>query len=384
MKNKKTLIAFAIMGMIGGTAHASQGAVYGQPFKALQSQIDANAALINANASAITELNGSVDAINTRIDGIDSSISALESQVALNTTAIEEANARIDTNEASISGLSYELANLAEQHAADIAAIGARIDDINAEIVNLNIMRRELAEQLNNKLAELQSRVDDNSLAIDSLLVDLVALNAQITAINSDILDLQSRQDVLDVAMGDYQEQLDDLNAMVNGLAASVETLQSYHLYTFSGIQTNLPVNDLNGWSECYNTNYADQNAHPEAMMASCTGSKIMLACRPTGSDTLTVAAYADRADVFMDTGRSNNVVHTANGVDWYFSPDYSMGFAPVGEGVRRSSADTQDQSSPYRLSWHTLDHYSAGWRCGSNVWLNTASNWEKVVYQAD
>jgi hypothetical protein len=248
----------------------------------------------------------------------------------------------------------------------------------------LNNMRQALANELNTALAALNAAVNDNALAIDSLVLQLVTVNAQLTSINSSIVDLNNRSEALEAAQAEYATRLAELTSVVDNLEDAVETLQSYHLFTFEGIQTNLPVDSLNGWSQCFSASYAEQNAHPENMVAACTGSKIMLACRQTGSDTLTVAAYANREDVFFNTGDGNNNVHTANGVDWYFSLNYSMGFAPLGEGVTRGSADVKDQSSPHRLSWHTHDTYTTGWRCGSAVWLNNNPNWEKVIFQAD
>ena len=103
-------------------------------------------------------------------------------------------------------------------------------------------------------------------------------------------------------------------------------------LYEFSGIKEYLPIADLNGWSECYKDYYATSGTLLDDIKSSCSGNKIMLACRETGSGTLKVAAYADRTEVFLNTGDGGNTVHTANGVDWYYSESYSMGFAPVGE----------------------------------------------------
>ncbi len=355
----------------------------GQPFQALQSQIDDNLALIEQNADVIAELNVDVAAINGRIDSVEANIDQVELNVAANSADIADAFARIAAAEGDLQGLGAELAVLAAEHAADSAAFSAAIDAINAELVNLNDLRQALADDLNAQLAALSAAVGDNALAIDSLVLQLVTLNAQLTSINSSIMDLQNRQDAIEASAAQFADDLARLEARVDDLEGAVDTLSSYHLYTFSGIATDVPEDSLSGWTQCYSATYADE-AHPEDMVAACTGSKIMLACRPVGDDTLTVAAYADRDEVFFDTGDRNNDVHEANGVDWYFSYSYSMGFAPVGEGVMRSSADVQDRSSPLRLSWHTNDHYANGWRCGSNVWLNHNANWEKVVYQAN
>lgn len=376
-----SLLAIAIISV---PAYASKGAANGQPFKYLQTQIDNNRSLVEANAAAIGDLNAEVAAINTRIDDLSGEVDSLALQVAGNTAQIDELLAQAASTQSDLDALRADLGELAAIHAADFEAINQALDAVTAELVHLNNMRQALANQLIAALAAVNDAVNGNALAIDSLVLQLVTVNAQLTSINSSIADLNNRSDQLEAAQDLYESQLVELTSVVNGLEGAVETLQSYHLFTFEGIQTNLPVDSLNGWSQCYSTTYGDSNAHPEQMLAACTGSKIMLACRPTGSDTLTLAAYANREDVFFNTGDHNNAVHTANGADWYFSYNYSMGFAPVGEGVQRNSADVRDPSSPYRLSWHTNDSYTPGFRCGSAVWLNGDANWEKVIYQAD
>ena len=364
-------------------AFAQKGSENGKPFQALQSQIDANQAAIAANADAIAGITVDIEEINLRIDNLEADVEQIEIDVANNAADIAAALARISSTEANVAALQSDLAALAAAHAADSAAIHAQLAALEAELLNLNALREALAADLQAQLDALQAQVNGNTFAIDGALLQLVTINAQLTVINSDILAINAALDSLSAAQADNDADLADLEARVSALESAVTVLQSYHLYTFSGIQTNLPESDLNGWEQCYSATYAEE-AHAEDMLAACTGSKIMLACRPTGSSVLTLAAYANRSDVFYDTGMANNVVHNANGVDWYFSANYSMGFAPQGEGVTRSSADTQDQSSPYRLSWHTHDYYANGWRCGSNVWLNGNGAWEKVIYQAD
>jgi len=381
----KKLAVVCLLGLSATPAFAAKGDVpNGQPFQALQAQIDANQTSIAANAAAIETINVNVDNINLRIDGVEADIVQIRTDVDANAAAIAETMARVSSTENDIQNLSDELAALEATHAADADATAAAIAAIKAELVTLNNLREALADDLNAQLAALQANVDSNTFAIDGLVIQLVSINAQLTGVNSDIMGLENGLAALEVAQAANEAALADLGTRVDALEVAVSILQSHHLYAFSGIATNVPVADLNGWTECYKATYADRNAHPENMVAACTGNKIMLACRPTGSDTLTVAAYADRSEVFHNTGDGGNVVHTANGTDWYFSYNYSMGFAPVGEGVSRTSADTQNRSSPHRLSWHTHDWHPNGWRCGSNVWLNGATNWEKLIYQAD
>ena len=383
MKLRYLVFGCAFAAITATPAMAQKGSENGRPFQALQAQIDANQAAISANAAAIAGINIDIQTINQRIDDVEINIDQIEADVAGNAADIAAALARISTTETDIAGLQADLAALAAAHAADAAAIHAQLAALEAELANLNALREALAADLQAQLAALQAQVDGNTFAIDGALLQLVTINAQLTGINSDILAINASLSSLADAQVANDMALTDLQGRVNALESAVTVLQSYHLYSFSGIQTNLPVASLNGWQQCYSATYA-QEAHPEAMQAACTGSKIMLACRPTGSSVLTVAAYADRSDVFYNTGNGGNAVHNANGVDWYYSDNYSMGFAPQGEGVRRSSADTQDYGSPYRLSWHTHDSFANGWRCGSSTGLNFNGAWEKVIYQAD
>lgn len=379
--------ALAVASQSGLAAGTSQGDNNGKPFQELNNLITENRLLIESNKAAIDTLNTQMNAINTRLDGVDQSIGSLETRVNDNTVEITKALEKISTTESNIQVLQAqqsELIALAAEHDADLEAINAQLADIKSALVSLNAERQQLADSLNAQLAVINANVADNSVGIDALVLDLVTINARLTSINSSIMTLNQRQTDLTAAQTQYTNELNQLKNRVSTLESSVTTLFSFHLYTFQGIRTNLPISSLNGWTECYRRSYADMSAHPENMVNACTGSKIMLACRATGSNTLTVAAFANREDVFFNTGDGGNVVHTANGVDWYFSYNYSMGFAPVGQGVQRSSADVQNTSSNDRLSWHTHDSYTGGFRCGSSAWLNNNSEWEKVIYQAN
>lgn len=377
--NLKTLLAAGISLAITAPVMASNG----KPFQELQNQIDDNRELINSNANAIQGLRTDVSAIQDHLVETDSRLDSLEVNVANNTQAINDTLVRLNTAENNINDLHAQLGDLTAQHAADMQAISNELATINQRILELNQLREDLANDLNAQLADLNQKVTDNAVAIDSIVLQLLTVNAQLSGVNSDILNLQTRQDNLEDSFQIASDQLAELQGKVDDLSVAVSTLQSYHLYTFSGIQTDIPAESLNGWSECYTQTYG-VDAPTSDMLSACTGNKIMLACRPTGGETFTVAAYANREEVFRDTGENNNIVHNANGVDWYFSPNYSMGFAPEGEGVLRNSADVQDTQSPLRLSWHTHSHFAKGFRCGNSAWINNDNNWEKVILQAD
>lgn len=158
--------------------------------------------------------------------------------------------------------------------------------------------------------------------------------------------------------------------------------------YVRVGVQTNVPVaTATSGWTECYKEGY-EANSSIAALLASCSKSKLMMACRQTGSPTFNVLAQAPRADVFFDTGSGSNSTHTANGVAWYFNDDWSFGFAPAGAVVNRNSCDVEDLNGnepnyATRMCVHTGGgQTSDGWRCGGNAGVN--NGWERIIYQGD
>ena len=159
--------------------------------------------------------------------------------------------------------------------------------------------------------------------------------------------------------------------------------LSAHALFSFIGVAQNLPVSSLTGWTQCYSDTYANSGTPLSTILAQCSGAQLLLACRPTGSSTLTLAANAPRADVIFDTGTGINSTHTANGVNWYFNNSWSWGFAPGGDSVQRDSCDIDfSTDSNLRMCWHTgSDTINTGYRCGDNN-LNGNSRWERLIFQ--
>ena len=154
------------------------------------------------------------------------------------------------------------------------------------------------------------------------------------------------------------------------------------------GPQQNVPVSTVTngGWTECYRDTYDTTGNSWSAIQSGCSGDRLMLACRATGSSTLQLLAQAPSADVLTDTGTDYVTVHSANGTDWYWNNNYSWGFAKAGDAVFKNQCDTS--SSPgndTRLCWHTLDSGSGniygGYRCGSDAGLNSSSAFERIIY---
>jgi hypothetical protein len=158
----------------------------------------------------------------------------------------------------------------------------------------------------------------------------------------------------------------------VNGMCTS--------FYSPTGVQQNVDVSQLVGWTQCFNNRYWDQSYIPQ-IQNQCTKQKMMIACRQYGSNTIQLLAWADRSDVMFDTGSGAYSTHTANGVDFYFSGYYSWGFAPQGAGVYRNSCDTNGNQSDQRMCWHTSSNYlQSGYRCGNNY----DGSYERLIFQAD
>lgn len=149
------------------------------------------------------------------------------------------------------------------------------------------------------------------------------------------------------------------------------------------GPQTNIPVNMLAGWQQCYVGTYNKAGVSIAQLLAMCSGSKLLLACRPTGNPTLTLMAWANRPDVLFDVGNVSNAFHDANGTSWYFANTYSWGFFWPGDGVSRNSCDTASGAHrEARLCWHTsAGNINGGYRCGASTGLNASALWERLVY---
>lgn len=154
-------------------------------------------------------------------------------------------------------------------------------------------------------------------------------------------------------------------------------------------IFSNAPASAFSSYSQCY----GDLYSHPGSTLATdiaaaCTKSKILMACRQVGSSTFTAVAIGARSDAFYDVG-TGNTTHDANGVGWYFTTqaNSSIGFAPAGAGIMRSSADIAGTGTDdaLRLSWHSGTGATyGGYRCGATRSLNSSTAWERLVYQAD
>jgi hypothetical protein len=152
------------------------------------------------------------------------------------------------------------------------------------------------------------------------------------------------------------------------------------------GAQENINVADLqaDGWTICWSATYANA-VTLSIILGGCNKAKLMLACRPTGSGTLTLAAAAYREDVLYDAG-TGNVPHNASGTAWYYNGNWSWGFAAEGDAISRTSCDTLTTgANSKRLCFHTVGGtIVGGYRCGATRGLDGSSAWEKVILHRD
>ncbi len=171
-----------------------------------------------------------------------------------------------------------------------------------------------------------------------------------------------------------------------NGRDEDCDGVDKACLYTFSGVQTDLDEALLDGWTICYQGPYNDAYTSIATVQEDCAGANILMACRPLGATTLSVAAQAPYEDVFTETLPDSSSVHNANGVDWYFNDNWSWGFAHQADGVNKNTCDINIGSYPEeRICWHTREgSFDGGYRCGSSTSLNSSADWERLVYTSE
>ena len=181
----------------------------------------------------------------------------------------------------------------------------------------------------------------------------------------------------------DWQDNQAEMSADSLGLMHYMLTHGAGRQLSLASVQNGLYLPDVQrgGFNVCYSGNYG-QVAPLATITTACDASTLMLACRQAGSNTLQVAGMAARADVLFDVGNVPAAFHNANGIDWYYSPTYSWGFAPAGAGVSRNSCDTGATLTEQRMCWHTSNNsLQSGWSCGASRGIGDAA-WERLVLE--
>ena len=182
----------------------------------------------------------------------------------------------------------------------------------------------------------------------------------------------------------DGQTDPSHCGACGNACAEGVECIAGFcgGLFYAPGIQQNVPEAGLNGWRICHQDGY-DGNTPVANLLGACNGRYVALGCRPADDPNYTLLAMGEHDQVFFDTGDGNSDVHEHNGVNWYFSQSFSIGFVPVGELPARNSCDTNQGQPDLRMCWHTGGgNLNPGYRCGQNY--PGDPSWQRVVLTAD
>lgn len=223
---KNTILSSVVTGILlttpslslGANTSSSKGDDNGKPFQELTQLIEENLALIESSQASIAHLENEVAALHARIDALAGNLSDIAAQVAGNTADIKDAFQRLASHDHDIASLRNDLSALALQHNSDISTLTARLDNLDLEIARLSAESLALANLLNQRVAELRALIDNNAVGIDALLLDVIALNAQVTTINSQINSLFMQQSALSGQLALLQIQLANLEAAVNAL----------------------------------------------------------------------------------------------------------------------------------------------------------------------
>ncbi len=168
-------------------------------------------------------------------------------------------------------------------------------------------------------------------------------------------------------------------------LAASLFTMGTAFAapsYMPTGAQANVALATVTagGWTQCYQATMATTIGNAgENVLNACQGDLIMMAGRATGSQTLLALAATNRADSIIDTGDSTTNTHISNGAQWWYSDNWSWGFASLADTVRNFECG----QASLGMCLHTLS-FVGGYSINNNDGLNGSTDYEKLFFVAD
>ena len=117
-------------------------------------------------------------------------------------------------------------------------------------------------------------------------------------------------------------------------------TLSSGQFPFFSGVKTNFSLTEFltQEWKPCLDISYDDYLPNfNETLQANCQGEYLLIGCYlPAVNSSMVVGAMGLKSVVLTQTQRPQNIqnhryrsFNIHNNVSWYFTDDYSFGFAP-------------------------------------------------------
>ena len=164
------------------------------------------------------------------------------------------------------------------------------------------------------------------------------------------------------------------------GLAAS--NASAAPLYLPTGPQTGVTLATVlaGGWTQCYAATMGTAiGASGQNVLNACQGDYLMMAGRETGANSFMSLAAALRSDTIVDTGHTDNT-HLANGSNWWFSSNWSWGFAGPNDTVNLFECDTTPPAVSMCL--HT-NATVGGYSINNIISLNSSVGYEKVFFVA-
>lgn len=146
------------------------------------------------------------------------------------------------------------------------------------------------------------------------------------------------------------------------------------------GVAHDVPVADLYKWEPepCWVDTYEAGDLVDDVPKA-CKGDHLLMACRPVGADTLTLAAHGPREAVLLEVDYPAKERSTVNGVDFYWSPFHGV----IGFGPENASDCSNADNACWLVGGNMPMKFTAGYRCGN--WSSPAPGpgWERVVFEA-
>ena len=134
----------------------------------------------------------------------------------------------------------------------------------------------------------------------------------------------------------------------------------------------------LQGYRVVYSYIYGHPTTNNElsSIKSMCSLNSILCAAGAAlGSDTLLLVSCGNCLSILSETVLNKPVLN--NGAYWYLTTGQSFGFS-LNINILQVTCDFDDHSDDYRLCWH-LDG-GGGWRIGKILWLNSDSNYNKIL----
>ena len=181
-------------------------------------------------------------------------------------------------------------------------------------------------------------------------------------------------------------------------------TLSNGQFPFFSGVKTNFSLTEFlnQGWKPCFNLTYDDYLPDFNGTLeANCNGEYLLVGCYlPSDTTTMVVGAMGLKYEVLTQTPRPLSPpdyryrsFNIHNNVSWYFTDDYSFGFAPEDAYIYQTSCDEYALGSvyarfpqSYRMCWYIGSSMllRPGWSCGQFAKLEYEILANRIVLYAN